>query len=56
MKCDVAKAEDWTALWNEAEKVLGGSIDLLLNNAGLNPSVILHMTTLTINFDCLPKK
>lgn len=38
VKCDVTKDEDWTNLWNEAECVLGGSIGVLCNNAGLNPN------------------
>jgi NAD(P)-dependent dehydrogenase (short-subunit alcohol dehydrogenase family) len=39
VKCNVAEADDWTNLWDEAERVLGGNIDLLLNNAGINPTV-----------------
>ena len=39
VKCDVSKAEDWMTLWDEAERFLGGNIDLLLNNAGLHPGV-----------------
>lgn len=38
VKCNVAIPEDWTRLWDAAENALGGKIELLLNNAGINPS------------------
>jgi hypothetical protein len=34
--------EDWTKLWDEAERNLGGKIELLLNNAGINPTVLFN--------------
>ena len=39
VKCDVSKKEDWTELWESAEKYLNGPIDILINNAGLFPAV-----------------
>ena len=39
VKCNVTVPEDWTNLWDSAEKVLGGKVDILLNNAGINPTV-----------------
>lgn len=41
VKCDVSKKEDWTKLWDEAERILGGKIDIFCNNAGVGPSVSL---------------
>ena len=40
VKCNVTIPEDWTRVWDEAERTLGGKIHLLLNNAGINPTVI----------------
>ena len=40
VKCDVSNKEDWPKLWNLAENILEGPIEILINNAGLNPSVI----------------
>ena len=39
VKCDVSNKEDWPKLWNSAEIFLKGPIEILVNNAGLNPSV-----------------
>ena len=39
IKCDVSVKDDWTELWNSAEQILGGKIDVLINNAGLSPIV-----------------
>ena len=37
--CDVAmRDESWNQLWNSAEENLKGPIDILINNAGVNPS------------------
>ena len=36
IKCDVADKDAWDILWNEAERILEGPIDILINNAGLN--------------------
>lgn len=38
-KCDVTAKEEWVRLWNEAEEALGGKVDILMNNAGVPPSV-----------------
>ena len=39
VKCNVAIKEDWLILWDSAEKMLGGPIDILINNAGIFPGV-----------------
>ena len=39
VKCNVSKKEDWPKLWDTAEILLKGPIEILINNAGLNPSV-----------------
>ena len=39
VKCDISVSEAWSTLWDSAEKILNGSIDILINNAGLNPYV-----------------
>ena len=33
--------DGWNTMWDEAEKVLEGKIELLANNAGINPGVSL---------------
>ena len=39
VKCNVALRDgSWNKLWDSAEKNLKGPIDILINNAGLNPS------------------
>ena len=43
VKCDVSNKEDWPKLWNSAEIFLKGPIEILVNNAGLNPSVSLRL-------------
>ena len=35
VKCDVTCAKDWEHLWGKAEELLGGTIDILCNNAGV---------------------
>lgn len=34
-KCNVTIKHDWVKLWDEAEQVLGGKIEILCNNAGV---------------------
>jgi hypothetical protein len=46
----VAIPEDWTRLWDAAENALGGKIELLLNNAGINPLVKISECDNTIQF------
>ena len=41
VKCDITKKEDWSQLWEAAEKSLKGPIDILINNAGLSSVSIL---------------
>ena len=38
-KCDVTSKDDWAKMWDEAEEVLGGKIEILCNNAGVPPRV-----------------
>ena len=39
VKCNVALRDgSWNELWDSAEEILKGPIDILINNAGLNPS------------------
>ena len=35
VKCDVTKKDEWVKMWDEAEVVLGGKIEILCNNAGV---------------------
>ena len=42
IKFDVTDKEGWNLMWDEAEKVLKGKIDILANNAGINPTVSLQ--------------
>lgn len=37
VKCDVSVKEDWQELWDTAEKMLEGPIEILVNNAGVHP-------------------
>ena len=39
VKCDVAVEQDWIDLWDNAEKLLKGPIEVLINNAGVHPGV-----------------
>ena len=39
VKCDVSVKEDWQNLWDTAEKILEGPIEILVNNAGVHPGV-----------------
>ena len=41
IKFDVTDKDGWNTMWDEAEKVLEGKIELLANNAGINPGVSL---------------
>ena len=50
VKCDVTQKEDWTALWESAEKILNGPIDVLINNAGLFPAVSLTIISIPLQF------
>ena len=50
VKCDISINEDWTELWESAEKYLNGPIDILINNAGLFPAVSYYIL---IFFSCL---
>jgi hypothetical protein len=35
----VTDKDAWNLMWDEAEKVLEGKIDIFSNNAGINPGV-----------------
>ena len=37
-RCDVSNDDDWEATWSHAEKSFGGKVQLLVNNAGVNPN------------------
>jgi NAD(P)-dependent dehydrogenase (short-subunit alcohol dehydrogenase family) len=39
VKCNVAVEQDWIDLWDNAEKLLNGPIEILINNAGVHPAV-----------------
>ena len=36
-RCDVSKESDWEAAWSHAENTFNGTIQILVNNAGINP-------------------
>ena len=38
-RCDVAKEEDWTILWEYAETFFDDKVSILVNNAGVNPGL-----------------
>ena len=35
VQCDVIIKDEWVKMWDEAEEVLGGKIEILCNNAGV---------------------
>ena len=37
-RCNVTKQKDWEELWNHTEKTFAGKVQILVNNAGVNPS------------------
>jgi len=39
VKCNVAVEQDWIDLWDNAEKLLNGPIEVLINNAGVHPGL-----------------
>ena len=39
VNCDVTSKTNWEEAWNEAEKILGGKVEILCNNAGVPPRV-----------------
>ena len=39
VKCNVAVEQDWIDLWDNAERLLNGPIEILINNAGVHPAV-----------------
>ena len=36
-RCNVADENDWFSTWSHTEKHFGGKVQLLVNNAGVNP-------------------
>ena len=38
-RCDVTKQNDWEKMWDHTEETFGGKVQVLVNNAGINPSV-----------------
>ena len=38
-RCDVAKEDDWTILWEHAETFFKDKVSILVNNAGVNPGL-----------------
>ena len=39
IRCNVSKSCDWEATWSYAEEILGGNIQILVNNAGVSPAM-----------------
>ena len=37
-RCDVTKDSDWQAIWSHTEDTFGGNVQILINNAGVNPA------------------
>ena len=37
-RCDVSKETDWEAMWEHTETTFNAKVEVLVNNAGLNPS------------------
>ena len=37
LRCDVTQEEDWKAIWSHTEDTFGGKVQILVNNAGVNP-------------------
>jgi len=38
----VSDKSAWDAVWDEAERVMGGKVEIFANNAGINPMVRMH--------------
>ena len=38
-RCDVGKQSDWEGMWEHTEKTFGEKVEVLVNNAGVNPLV-----------------
>ena len=38
-RCDVTKQDDWEKMWNHTEQTFGGIVQVLVNNAGVNPGL-----------------
>ena len=38
-RCDVTIQDDWEKMWNHTEQTFGGTVQVLVNNAGVNPSL-----------------
>ena len=36
-RCDVTKEDDWEKIWSHAEDTFGDKVQILVNNAGVNP-------------------
>ena len=47
-RCDVTKQIDWENLWKHTEQEFGGKVELLVNNAGLNPELLSWRTSLDV--------
>ena len=37
-RCDVAKESDWESIWSHTEETFNGKVQILVNNAGINPA------------------
>ena len=37
-RCDVAQESDWESIWSHTEKAFNGKVQILVNNAGVNPA------------------
>ena len=37
-RCDVSKEKDWESMWEHVETTFNSKVQVLVNNAGLNPS------------------
>ena len=38
-RCNVSKSCNWDATWSYAERIFGGNIQILVNNAGVSPAM-----------------
>lgn len=48
---DVCDKEDWERLWTRAEEFLSGKVDVLVNNAGVNPVLFPFDTVMKVNME-----
>lgn len=53
IKFDVSDKTAWATVWDEAERIMGGKVEVFANNAGINPLVIeMQLSSLSLSHLC----